>query len=183
MRAEERRGDQRADEQRGQHPRCAQKTHDRRPQEVVLLLDGQRPCWADGRRQREMKEILQEQNVGPPRRGPDRVPDGGADEPWSIQIADDQDQYIDRPDAESAASVEVAEVVRLAAGLKQDRGDEKARKDKEEIDARPSPQRCVIEPRAGKARMAVVENDGRERRCRAVPEVRGCRTAARMGVG
>ena len=100
-----------------------------------------------------------EQNVCPPRRGSDRIPDGGADEPWSVQVADDQHQHVDRPDAQRAARVEVAEVVRLVAGFKQDRRDQKSGENEEEIDAGPSPERCVVEPCAGEARMAVVEND------------------------
>ena len=40
-----------------------------RPEKVVLLFDGERPCGADGGRQREVKQILEEQNVGPPGRG------------------------------------------------------------------------------------------------------------------
>ena len=100
-----------ADQQRGQHPWRAQKTNDRRPEKVVLLFDCQRPCWADGGRQREMEEVLQKQKICPPGCGPDRVPDRRADEPWSVEVADDQHQYIDRPDAKRTACVEIAEVV------------------------------------------------------------------------
>ncbi len=109
-----------------------------------------------------MEEILQEKQVRPPRRCPDRDPDGGADEPRSIQIADDQHQYVYRPDAKRAATVEVAEVVRLVAGLQKDRSDEESGKDEEEVDASPSPQRRGIEPCTGETRVAVVQDHGED---------------------
>ena len=96
------------------------KAYDRRPEKVVLLFDCQRPRWADGGGQRETEEVLDEEDVRPPRRCPDCIPHGGADKPWSIEIADDQNQNVNRPDAECAPSVEVAEVARIAARLKQD---------------------------------------------------------------
>ena len=160
--AKKRGRDQCADQQCGEHPRRAQKAYDRRPEKVVLLFDRQRPCGADGGRQREVEEILQKQKVGPPGCGSDCIPDGRADEPWCIEIADDQHQYIDRPDAERTAAVEVAEVVWLAARFKQDRCNQKSRENEEEIDAGPSPKRCGIDPGSGEARMAVIQNHGED---------------------
>ena len=161
--AKERGCDQCGNKQRGEHPRRAQKANDGRPEKVVLLLDCERPCGADGGRQREVKEILEEEDVCPPGRCPDCVPDRWAYEPGSIQVADDEHEDVDGPDAEGSARVEIAKVVRLVAGLKQDRSDQKSGENEEEIDAGPAPQRGGIDPCAGKARVAVVENHGEDR--------------------
>ena len=53
----------------GEHPGRAENADDGSPEEVVLLLDGERPCGADGGRKRDVKEILEEEDVGPPGRG------------------------------------------------------------------------------------------------------------------
>ena len=106
-----------------------------------------------------MKKILQEKNVSPPRGCADGVPDAGPDEPRCIQVADDQHKYVDRPDAQCAAAIEVAEVARLAAGFEQDRSDEEAREHEEEVDADPSPKRRAVDKCSGEARVAVVGED------------------------
>ena len=56
--SEERCGDEEADEQRGEHPWRAQDADDGSPEKVVLLFDGERPRGANGRRQRDVEEIL-----------------------------------------------------------------------------------------------------------------------------
>src|ERR1700722_17577110 len=107
-----------------------------------------------------MKQVLNEEYICKPGCGPDCGRDCGADEPWSIEINDDQHQHIYRPDAQGTAAIEVAEVVGLSARLKKDGSDKKAGKDKEEIDACPSPQAGVVNPCAFKARVAMIEDDG-----------------------
>ena len=85
--------------------------------------------------------------------------DRRANEPGCIQIADDEHKHVNRPDAQSAAAIEVAEVARLVAGLEQDRGDEKSRKNKKKIYTGPSPERGVVDPCSCEARVAVIEED------------------------
>src|SRR6266568_5263748 len=58
-------------------------------------------------------------------------------------------------------SVKIAEVVRLAARLQQDGGDEETREYKKEVDSGPSPERRAIYPCSREARMAVVQNYGK----------------------
>ena len=92
-----------------------------------------------------MKQILNEEQICPPRRGPEGFEDGLAYEPRSVQVADQKHENVDGPDAQGAAGVEVAEVVRLRARFQQNRRDQESGEDEEKIDASPSPERGLVE--------------------------------------
>jgi len=155
-------GDEEADEESCEHPWSSENANDRSPEQVVLLLDGERPRGANSGRQCDVKEILQEEDVSPPGCGSEGFEDGLADEPGSVEITDDEDENVYGPDAESATRVEVAEVAGLAAGFEEDGGDEESGEDEEEIDAGPSPERGLVEEGVFEARMAVVEDDAED---------------------
>ena len=121
----QRRSDEKAEQNTGQNRRAAENANNGSPEEVVLLLDGERPCGADRRGQGEMKEVLQEEKISPPWSGAEGFEDRLAYEPGGSEITDDENEDIDRPDAESATSIEVAEVARLRSGFEQDRSDQK----------------------------------------------------------
>ena len=105
-----------------------------------------------------MKQILQEENIRPPRRGSDGGEDGLSDKPVRFQINHSEHEDVDRPDAQDATAVEIAKVMRPLAGFEKDRSDEESREDKEEVDPGPSPERGTVEPCSFKAWMAVVED-------------------------
>jgi hypothetical protein len=107
-----------------------------------------------------VKKILKEEDVGPPRSGAESLEDGKADEPGSVEVADEEDEDVDGPDAESSAGVEVAEVMGLRAGFEKYGGDEESGEDEEEVDARPSPEGGLVEEGVFEAGMAVIEDDG-----------------------
>jgi hypothetical protein len=159
---EERSGDEEADKESCEHPWGTEDANDRSPEEVVLLFDGERPGGADGGRQCDVKEILQEEDVGPPGCGSEGFEDGLADEPGSVEITDDEDEKVDGPDAQSATRIEVAEVAGLVAGFEEDGGDQESGEDEEEIDAGPSPERGLVEERVFEAGMAMVEDDAED---------------------
>jgi len=98
------------------------------PEEVVLLLDGERPGGAEGTGKGCVTEVLEEKRVG--KEGPPvgLVGECVAQEPGGNGVADDEQEEINGPDAEGAARVEVAEVVGFAAGFEEDGGDEEAGK-------------------------------------------------------
>jgi hypothetical protein len=92
-----------------------------------------------------MKEILQKEQVGPPRGGADRVQRIGADEPIGAGIDDDEREQVDGPDAQRAAGMEVVKVAGLLARGEQVCGNQEAGEDKEENHARPGPLRGAVQ--------------------------------------
>src|SRR5690348_3228716 len=106
-----------------------------------------------------MDEVLDEEQIGPPRRVANGLGYWHADEPVGLAVADGKREYVDRPDAQRAASVEVAEVMRLATRFEQDGCDQKSRKYEEEIDAGPAPLCWAICECACETRPRVIEDD------------------------
>ena len=155
--------DERGEEDDGEHPGAAKVLNERRPEDVVLLFDGEGPRGTDGWRERGVDEVLYEEEVGQPRSGFDGICNAGADEPGGVEIDGDEQQDVERPDAEDAAAVEVAEVVGPGAGFEKDGCDEEAGEDEEEVYAGPAPEGGVVDPCADEAGMAVVEDDDEDR--------------------
>src|SRR4051812_30543333 len=135
--ANEGRGDDDGDEN-GNEGRGAYEAGNGRPDYVELLFNGEAPCRADGAGEREHEEILHKENVVEPRSGFEFVPRpplvGGKRERHD-DVDEQQQEDVDRPDAKSAARVEVLEEMRIAAGVRDDAGDEEPGENEEEIDA------------------------------------------------
>src|SRR4051794_40208233 len=117
--AQPRRSNERAKQGQGQHPWLAKPFHQRGPDEVILLLNGERPCWFECWRQREMKQILNKKDVGEPRRCFDCVEHARADKPGRVEVYDDQHKDVDRPNAQSAARMKIVKVFWLVARYQQ----------------------------------------------------------------
>ncbi len=154
--------EQRAEDQAEHQAARAKQPDQRRPEQVILLLDGERPGGAKRAGQRSVAQILKEERVGGEGAPVGLVGERVAEEPEWNGITDDEQQQIDGPDAQRAASVKVAEVVRAFARLQQDGGDEKSGENEEEVDAGPSPERDAVQRRADEQRMAVVEDDSED---------------------
>jgi len=159
MKPEDGSGDEKGEQEGGEYPWGAEDPDDGSPEEVVLLFDSEGPGGSDCRGQSEVKEILDEENIGPPGCGAECFEDREADEPGCIEVADDENEDVDGPDAEGASSVEVAEVAGPGAGFEKDGGDEESGEDEEEVNAGPSPEGGLVEESVFEARMAMVEDD------------------------
>lgn len=125
----------RRDDQRGRDLReraLGDEQHDERPEDVELLLDGERPQHV----QALVPDAAERQpDIGREERVPRPVP-----RPFDAEQdrRDDEQQQIRRHDAAHAACVEIAEV-RFAArlALEQDAGDQQAAQHEEQVNADP----------------------------------------------
>ena len=105
-----------------------------------------------------MKEVLHEEEIGQPRRCFDGLRNRLPNEPWRVEIHNHQYQEIDGPDTKCSSRIEVAKVVFLVPRLKENGGNQKAGEDKEQVDARLSPQAGVVDWRTHQPGMAVIDN-------------------------
>ena len=118
----------------------AEGEHHQRPHQVEVLLDRQRPEVAhvrqqDQERSRRCRSWWCRSRARPGARAPLEQRRGRGSAGTGPEQRR-QHPVIEREDAERAAGVEVAEVVRLALGLEQQAGDEEAGEDEEEVHAR-----------------------------------------------
>ena len=120
--------------------RRASSEHHQRPEQVEVLLDGQRPEVVEvGEGPLPMFGDVDVDGVEPSpglaiheeveRRPPQQRDQRGHEE------EECQHAVVEREDAQDAPHVEVAEVVRLVAGVIEDAGDEEAGQDEEQVDA------------------------------------------------
>jgi len=144
-------------------PGAREEANDRRPDEVELFFDRERPDWADadgGRDSERRRQIRAEQQREPKiweRTAIDRQHDG------------EQEQE-DRQDAQCAPAIKLSIVIGTLSRIEQDARDQKAREDEEEIDAEPAvsdrlPQRQLGTVSAGglrrrRRRQTVVDQNG-----------------------
>src|SRR6266481_1685860 len=115
---------------------AGQKEYEGWPRHIKLLFQSQRPCWRqESRTVQVRKQILEVQNVIKPCRIFAVIP-GSLAKSENDDENNEKRREIQRPDAQRAASVEVAKVVRGSLRIQQYSGNQKTRKHKEQVNPR-----------------------------------------------